>query len=312
MSNLLSMSNNELSQKIYNIANTKLNESIREIKYLGGGSNGKAFSVKLNEDKIMVIKAYRTVGMNENEANQLKILSANTHVSMPEVIFTYSDDSIALLGMSFIQGSNVLNPSFLFKSKNKAANFACDVAKGMLEWHSIKGNKFGDLDNPQYSSWHEYYRKEKVNEILDGLQKLVVNKSFSRKNYEFLCKATEMYDIYEEEPSNSVLIHGDLNIMNIMANKKDFQLTGFIDPCGSMWADREYDLFQLQNMWGNKFLIYDTYKQMCGGLSKGSDFRVAYYGTMNEFSCRLNGGVIFPLWEDLWLRRLKLQMKNHN
>ena len=62
-----------------------------------------------------------------------------------------------------------------------------------------------------------------------------------------LCEATELYDKYEDEPKFPVLIHGDLNIMNIMADKKTFYLNGFIDPCGSMWADREYDLYQLQN-----------------------------------------------------------------
>lgn len=37
--------------------------------------------------------------------------------------------------------------------------------------------------------------------------------------------------------------------MNIMADPKTLKLTAFIDPCTSIWADREYDLFQLRNMW---------------------------------------------------------------
>ena len=45
-----------------------------------------------------------------------------------------------------------------------------------------------------------------------------------------------------------------------MADKKTFKLTGFIDPCGSIWADREYDLFQLRNMWGDAYGLYETYK----------------------------------------------------
>ncbi|MBO5433048.1 MAG: phosphotransferase, partial [Clostridia bacterium] len=63
-----------------------------------------------------------------------------------------------------------------------------------------------------------------------------------------------------EEKTNPVLIHGDLNIMNIMADPKTLELTAFIDPCGSLWSDREYDLFQLRNMWGDAYGLYETYK----------------------------------------------------
>ena len=49
---------------------------------------------------------------------------------------------------------------------------------------------------------------------------------------------------------------------------------------------------------------------MCGGLSKYSDFKVAYYGVMNEVSCRLGDGLVFPIWEDLWISRLRKMIKN--
>ena len=79
-------------------------------------------------------------------------------------------------------------------------------------------------------------------------------------NFELLEKGFDVFKEIYEEPLYPVLIHGDLNIMNIMADPKDMSLTGFIDPCGSMWADREYDLFQLRNMWGDAYGIYETYK----------------------------------------------------
>ena len=94
--------------------------------------------------------------------------------------------------------------------------------------------------------------------------------------------------------------------MNMMADG-NLKLTGFIDPCGTIWADREYDLFQLRNMWGDAYGIYETYKEKCP-LSQYTDFRVAYYGAMHEVSMRLGGGLIMPLWEDLDLRRLRKEM----
>ncbi len=61
-------------------------------------------------------------------------------------------------------------------------------------------------------------------------------------------------------------------------------------------------------MWGDCFGLYDTYKRKYQ-LSKYADFRVAYYGAMNEASCRLSGGLIMPLWEVLCNNRLKKEMK---
>ena len=96
--------------------------------------------------------------------------------------------------------------------------------------------------------------------------------------------------------------------MNIMADPKTLKLTGFIDPCGSMWAHREYDLFQFRNMWGDAYGLYESYKKKCGA-TEFTDFRVAYYGAMLEASMRLKGGHIVPLWEDLNFARLKKEMK---
>ncbi len=121
-------------------------------------------------------------------------------------------------------------------------------------------------------------------------------------------ESTELFNNLPEENTKAVLIHGDVNIMNIMADPKTFELVAFIDPCGSMWADREYDLFQLRNMWGDAYGLYETYKRKCE-TSDFADFRVAYYAAMHEAAMRLKGGHIVPLWEDLNFVRLKKEVK---
>lgn len=126
-----------------------------------------------------------------------------------------------------------------------------------------------------------------------------------------LFAATELFNKLPQENTKPVLIHADLNIMNIMADPKTFKLMAFIDPCGSMWADREYDLFQFRNMWGDAYGLYETYKRKCK-TSEFTDFRVAYYGAMLEASMRLKVGHIFPIWEDLNFARLKKEMKKIN
>lgn len=286
-------------------------EKAENIKFIGGGSYGRVYKVKLSEGKSVAVKAYRIQNSQFEEASQLRMLSKNTSVKMPDVIFTYKDENTAILAMTFVEGKNVLNPLFLFKSKKQKQLFAEEVITGMLQWHSVTGEKFGSLSNPAYDSWYEYYKTVIQKPWLKSLAKLSEEGNFSKKKLQLLYKATEIFNKLPEEDIVPVLIHSDLNIMNIMADPKTFKVTAFIDPCNCMWADREYDLFQFRNMWGDAYGLYKTYKQKYR-LSKYADFRVAYYGAMLEASMRLKGGHILPIWEDLTMRRLKREIKNLN
>lgn len=283
-------------------------KTVTDIKFIGGGSFGRVYKTSFSDGEVIAVKAYRMQGSQYEEAQQLNILSTNTSVKMPQVLFTHEDSETAILAMTFVDGQNVLNPMFLLKSKAQKQKFAEDVVAGMLQWHSVTNDKFGELSNPSYDRWPEYYKKEKQEPWLAGLNELAQKGRFSKKSLALLREATEIFNNLPEENSSPVLIHSDLNIMNIMADPKTLQLTAFIDPCACMWADREYDLFQLRNMWGDAYGLYETYKQKCK-LSEYTDFRVAYYASMHEAAMRLKGGLIMPLWEELNNARLQKEMK---
>lgn len=305
----LSLDKKQLSARLPQIARQYLNEGVKELRYLGGGSYGRAFRVRLAGGEPVVLKAYRLQGLQEREAFQLRLLAGHTRVNMPRVLFTHSDEDTAVLGMSLIGGKNVLNPQFLFKSKGLRAVFAKDVVDGVLDLHSARGESYGDVQQPSHHTrWLEYYRENKVEEALTGLKKLVEEGRFSAKQYDTIQRGTECFERFAEEPEHPVLIHGDLNIMNLMADPKTFRLTGFIDPCDTMWADREYDLFQLQNMWGNRFGLYELYQSKCK-LSPHCDLKIAYYGAVNEGLAYLHSGVKFEPWHRLWDSRLRAQIK---
>lgn len=306
----LSVDNKDLILRLPEIAKIYMGTGAVSIKYIGGGSYGKVFKCTLSDNRVLILKAYRVQGMQEKEAGYLRILAKNTSVKMPEVYFTHADDSLAAMGMSFIEGSNVLSPAFLLKSKKERRLFAEKVVAGMLEWHNVSGEKYGDLLNPTHDSWLEYYREKMVEPRLEGLKKLCKEGKYPKKSLDLLLKATELFFKITEEPKTPVITHTDLNIMNIMADKKTFELKGFIDPCGSMWADKEYDLFQFLNMWGGYFKLYDEYKK-AAQISEHCDFKVAYYAALNEASCRLNGALVIPVWEIQCNNRLKKAMRKY-
>lgn len=305
---ILDNSDKHLLPILPEIISKELGKNADKFKFIGGGSFGRVYKAVLSDGETIAVKAYRVQGSQYEEAQQLKLLSANTSVEMPKVLFTYNDEETAILAMTFVDGQNVLNPIFLLKSKEQKQKFAQDVISGMLQWHNVTNDKFGSLGNPIYDSWYDYYKKEKQEPWLAGLNELAQKGKFSKKNLKLLYEATELFNNLPEENTKPVLIHSDLNIMNIMADPKTLKLNAFIDPCACMWADREYDLFQFRNMWGDAYGLYKTYKEKYK-LSEYADFRVAYYGAMNEAHCRLGGGLIMPLWEILCNNRLKKEMR---
>ncbi|MGN0447316.1 MAG: fructosamine kinase family protein [Acutalibacteraceae bacterium] len=291
-------------------AEKAVGEKIVSLKFLGGGSYGRVFRATNEKGEVYALKAYRRKGMQNEEAAQLKILSENTKVPMPEVLFTYEDEEASLLAMSFIEGRNVLDPRYLFKSKQQKRAFSQAVIKGMLSWHEVKNEKYGELSNPTYESWHSFYSEQYLDPLFALMKEKVKEGKFKKADLDFLFKAREIYDKIGDEPECAVLIHGDLNIMNIMANPKDFTLTGFIDPCGCMWASREYDLYQFRNMWGDKFGLYEQYKKHCP-ISKDGDYRVAFFAAINEINCLFKSGESFSIWKGHCFKLLKTEMKRY-
>ena len=301
----LELNNAKLLERLPEITEKSLGETVTGLKFIGGGSYGRVFKGTLsNSGEKIILKAYRRKGLQNEEAEQLKMLGEHTSVKMPEVYFTFEDEKTAALAMSFIEGKNAMNPKFVLKSRDKKSDFAFQVIDGMLEWHSVKNNRYGFLKNPEAESWKKFYMESFFAPRLEGLKTLCQDGKYPEKDLERLMTGAEIFKKEVAEPDFPVLIHGDLNIMNIMVDPKTMRVNGFIDPLDSMWADREYDLFQLRNMWGDKFGLFDEYKRRVK-LSDDVDFKLAFYGAVNEASCRLRSGASIHFFEKLWNDRLE-------
>ena len=58
-------------------------------------------------------------------------------------------------------------------------------------------------------------------------------------------------------------------------------------------------------MWGNVYYLYETYKEITNNTDENLDFKVVFYGLMNEIMFIPESGIDFPPWYQLWIRRLK-------
>lgn len=121
-------------------------------------------------------------------------------------------------------------------------------------------------------------------------------------------RAWDAFDFIFSEPVPAAsLIHGDLNVMNVLADK-NLKPTAIIDPLESRWADKEYDLFQLRNLTGDRFSLYETYKKNYP-VSEKVDLKTAFYGLYHEVYAYISSEtkvnlILMPL-----IRRMHQELK---
>lgn len=269
-------------------------------KYLGGGSFGRAVGLTLPGGKKIVVKLLRAKDMMEKEAHDLRLLREHCPVRMPAVLFERragGEIPADCYGMEHIEGKNALFAlGMLLQGKRKRLAFAEEVTAALHAVHGCRHEKFGDTMRPDCDTWLQYYRPF-AEQVLEKAEDLYVEEKISGKIVGAMRAAWKKFDVIFSEPvKEACLIHGDLNIANIMVGRGG-KVTGFIDPLNSMYADREYDLFQFNNLTGKRFLLCDTYTANYGA-SALCAHKLAFYGLWNEVFCYIKSGVLVGLIMD--------------
>ncbi|MDE6372478.1 MAG: aminoglycoside phosphotransferase family protein [Clostridia bacterium] len=266
-----------------------------KINYLGGGSFGMAFGVEFEDKSQIVVKFLRAKDMLEKEVFDLKLLGEHCPIKFPKVLFVRRADKIIPVdcyAMDKIDGKSAFISSLskLFISKRKKQAFADNVTTALHEVHTHTSDKFGDTLCPDCDTWLDYY-KPFAQAVMDKAEEMYKSNEISQKVIDAMRNAWNKFDvIFAEEVKDACLIHGDLNLANIMVDNK-FEIIGFIDPLNSAYADREYDLFQFDNLMGKRFALRKTYIKKYGA-SKNCDLKCAFYGLWNEVYCYIKSGML--------------------
>ena len=261
------------------------NAKVNSIKYVGGGSFGFVYRAAIDKEPFTVImKACRTQGICEREASELTLLGADSLIKTPKVYFTFlATDEIPIdfIGMEFVEGTNCFADfAKLLNSKKAKKQFADEITTIIHYWHEQTNDKFGLIGNALYDEWLDYYQPFAA-DILDCAKELTSSGKLEKKVLDTMERAWDAFNyIFSDKVETASLIHGDMNVMNIMSDKHLHQ-TAVIDPLESKWADKEYELFQLRNLTGDKFGLYDTYKRKYP-VSEKCDIKTAFYALYHE------------------------------
>lgn len=290
----------------------QMGDNASSVKYLGGGSFGMAFGVEFENKDQIVVKFLRANDMLDKEVFDLKLLCDSSPIKFPKVLFKRKADDIIPVdcyAMEKIVGGSAFMSylSRLLMSKRKKRDFADKVTTALHEIHTHTSDRFGDTLNPDCDSWLDYY-KPFAQAVMDKAEEMLKANELSEKIVDVMRDAWNKFDlIFSEEVKEACLIHGDLNLANIMVDG-NFQISGFIDPLNSAYADREYDLFQFDNLMGKCFSLRKIYINKYGA-SKNCDAKCAFYGLWNEVYCYIKSGEYVGFIMNPLVKNMKKQLK---
>ena len=271
----------------------ELSCAVTSIRFIGGGSFGFVYEAQIDQAPCTVImKGFRCAGMCGQEAAELWLLGRDTAVKIPEVYFTSAgtpDAPMDFLCMEKVDGTNCFTDfGKLLRPKRTKDAFADTVTTAARHWHEQTNGKFGLIGSAVYDTWLDFY-KPFAAEILEEARRMAASGHLGKRALAAMERGWAAFDdIFSEPVEKASLIHGDLNVMNIMADKK-LHVTAIIDPLESKWADPEYELFQMRNLTGNLFGLYETYKRKYP-VSENCDVKTAFYALYHEVYTYINTG----------------------
>ena len=285
---------------------------VEEIRFIGGGSFGLVYLARTDRPPYdAVMKGFRCEGLCGREAEELRLLSRDSLVKVPEVYFTFSETPeipMDFLCMEKADGTNCFTDfgKLLLPRRTKAA-FADAVTSAARHWHEQTNGSFGPIGAPVYDTWLGYYRPF-AEEILEEARQMAAAGRLGKRALADMERGWARFDdIFSEPVETACLIHGDLNVMNVMADKK-LNVTAIIDPLESKWADPEYELFQMRNLTGDLFGLYETYKRKYP-VSKNCDVKTAFYALYHEVYTYILTGSRIHWYLPQMVRRFEKDMR---
>ncbi len=248
---------------------------IQQLNTLGKGFYAQTFYAK-GPDQDYCMKIHNDELMAEKEFAQLTVLSQHCGwVRRP------LQREGRLLVLPFVPGVCMDQPDLT----NTNAQALCgQVATALVELHRILPSVEVDWQQ-EYLSWIDKLKFELSTQTPDWVhQQLTIS-----------TKTLEHFFIPVKDDQAS-LIHGDINVWNILIDPKSHQLTGFIDPFESGFFHRELDLIHLDCARKDLELL-KTYQDLFP-LTQGWRERMAIYGFCNDIYHHLLTG----WWNEDYLR----------
>lgn len=228
---------------------------------IGEGFYGIVYLVNIKKEPYKVIvKWYKHSGRNLLENQQLNLLRKYSLIKVPQTYYVHNcseDIPFEVLMMEFIEG---INASMLPTDHPNRDAFVDEMVGNLIHLHSISNEMGFGMGNEMFPDWKSCFgsRVKRMHQIIHADYKDRVSPYVVK----IADKSFEAFDkIFAEPIEKSSLIHSDYNLWNILVDEKSAKITAVIDPIDAGWADKEMDLFHLQNADGDRFGLLECYKR---------------------------------------------------
>lgn len=265
--------------------------SVSDIEKIGEGFYGIVYCISLEKAPGSVIfKQHKFPGHAGLEAKSLEHLYKHQGtLRVPRVYTLYERSGLFMEHLEGVMASELINS---FRSKREADVFYQAIAENLYHFHSVVSpGGFGELETPNFKSWKEFLRR-RIDCLYHRYQHTICEhrtSPFSPIVSSLIESSYGQFDrIFSDEPSRPVLVHGDYNLWNILADPKTRRPVAVIDPGDACWGDREMDLFHLRNANADPSL-FQAYQNL-GPLSRSYPAKEAFYCFWDDLKHSLNTG----------------------
>lgn len=269
------------------LINTYFDCDVTQYKKVGEGFYGQVYLVEILKSPYrLIVKWYKHTGNNQRENRQLALLKKHSLLKIPDVYYVHNytkDVPYEAVIMEYIEGVNASHLPTNHPNKDK---FIKAMGDNLIHLHGITNKDgFGDGNN-MFPDWKSCLR----NKLDNWYEDLKTNEQISKKVMSYVDISFEKFnDIFAETIEKSSLIHSDYNLWNILVDAKTAKITGIIDPLDAGWADKELDLFHLQNADGDRFGLLDYYKNNTA-VSELFPVKNAFYWFWDDIKHLINVG----------------------
>lgn len=244
----------------------------------GKGFYGRVFKVTLAVAPfVLSVKLFDEPQYMVMQASEQGFMHSLGVVKVPAVFHVFQTQDTNALVMEWAEGDNLGQMPLPNQPTRDAIGW--DVVDQAVALHGVTNPTYGYLSGKQFPTWQSFYRdlsRQMLDRINSGSDRGLLDKAY----LELMQYAYEHFDdIFSEQVVAPSLLHGDLNIGNVIV--QDDAVSAIIDPMGVMWGDRELELFQFECSGSDKYDLLEKYFSI-NPPSKKFELKNAYYKTFAE------------------------------
>lgn len=282
---------------------------VDDISLLGKGATASVYKVKTADEPYnLAIKCSSNAELLKQEYEQIKFINDRIDCKLPHLYhYGKAENGYAVMIMEYFNGVSASELKHIRKAKKILPDMVID---NLLKIQSVHNDKYGPVNNAIYDTWYDYY-SEFAKEIYDYAYQLHCSERIEKTVFRAVELSYEKLKlILGDCQGKPTLIHGDYWQPNFIIDENTYELIGIIDPFNVIWAEPEYELFQLTTGGSQKLKLYDKYKSKVT-TTKYCDLKAEMYALYNELLWHKKLGDVSHSYLLYRSKRLIKQMKRN-